>query len=34
MRIQPKKVLCAIDFSDFTDMVLQYGKSLADEFES
>lgn len=33
MRIQPKKILCAIDFSDSTDMVLQYGKSLANEFD-
>lgn len=34
MRIEPKKIMCAVDFSDFTDMVLQYGKSLAIEFDS
>jgi len=34
MRIEPKKILCAIDFSDFTDTILSYGKSLALEFES
>ncbi len=34
MRIEPKNIMCAIDFSDSTAMVLQYGKSLAKEFES
>ena len=34
MRIEPKKIMCAIDFSEFTDMVLTYGKSLAQEFDS
>ncbi len=34
MRIEPKKIMCAIDFSDFTDMVLIYGKTLANEFNS
>jgi nucleotide-binding universal stress UspA family protein/predicted transcriptional regulator len=34
MRIQPKKIMCAIDFSDFTNMVLTYGKVLAKEFNS
>ena len=34
MRIEPKKIMCAIDFSGFTDIVLSYGKSLASEFGS
>lgn len=34
MRIKPKHILCAIDFSDFTQYVLNYGKSLATEFGS
>lgn len=34
MRIEPKKILCAIDFSDFTNMILSYGKSLAEQFDS
>ncbi|MCF6246410.1 MAG: universal stress protein, partial [Desulfobacula sp.] len=34
MRIQPKKIMCAIDFSDCTDMVLQYGQAMAREFGS
>lgn len=34
MRIEPKKIMCAIDFSDFTNLILTYGKSLASEFES
>lgn len=34
MRIHPKKIMCAIDFSDFTDMILTYGKALADEFDA
>ncbi len=34
MRIEPKKIMCAIDFSDFTDTVLTYGKTLANEFNS
>ena len=33
MRIQPKKILCAVDFSDFTDMVVQYGNAMAKEFD-
>ncbi len=32
MRIQPKKIMCAIDFSDFTPMIVSYGKSMASEF--
>ena len=34
MRIEPKKIMCAIDFSDFSDMVVTYGKVLAIEFNS
>ncbi|NOX33230.1 MAG: universal stress protein [Deltaproteobacteria bacterium] len=34
MRIEPKKIMCAIDFSDFTNIILSYGKALAKEFES
>ncbi len=34
MRIQPKKILCAIDFSDFSNMVISYGDSLSQEFGS
>ncbi|MBW2654449.1 MAG: universal stress protein [Deltaproteobacteria bacterium] len=34
MRIKPKKIMCTIDFSDFTNSILSYGKSLASEFGS
>ncbi len=34
MRIEPKKIMCAIDFSDFSNMVVTYGKVLAKEFNS
>ena len=34
MRIEPKKIMCAIDFSDFTNIILTYGKSMASEFGS
>jgi nucleotide-binding universal stress UspA family protein len=34
MRIIPKKILCAIDFSDFTNLTLSYGQALAKEFEA
>ncbi|MBU8911813.1 MAG: universal stress protein [Desulfobacterales bacterium] len=34
MRIKPKKIMCAVDFSDFTNIILSYGKSLASEFGS
>lgn len=34
MRIQPKKIMCAIDFSEFTDSVMTYGKALAAEFDA
>ncbi|HKJ99107.1 MAG TPA: universal stress protein [Desulfotignum sp.] len=32
MRIIPQKIMCAIDFSDFTNLTLSYGQSLAKEF--
>ncbi len=32
MRIIPKKIMCAIDFSDFTNLTLSYGQSMAKEF--
>lgn len=34
MRIQPKKIMCAVDFSDFTDESLSYGIALCKEFHS
>ncbi len=34
MRIETKKILCAIDFSDFSNIVLAYGRSMASEFGS
>ncbi len=34
MRIEPKKIMCAIDFSDFSNMVLSYGISLAAQLDS
>lgn len=34
MRIDPKKIMCAIDFSEFTNLILTYGRSLANRFES
>lgn len=34
MRIQPGKIMCAIDFSDFTHMIVSHGKSLAKEFHA
>lgn len=34
MRMQPGKIMCAIDFSDFTHMIVSYGKSLASEFDA
>ena len=34
MRIQPKKILCAIDFSDFSHLILSYGRALATEFHA
>lgn len=34
MRIDTQKIMCAIDFSDFSNIVLAYGKSLASEFGS
>ncbi|THB76293.1 MAG: universal stress protein [Desulfobacteraceae bacterium] len=32
MRIAPQKIMCAIDFSEFTHLILSYGKSLAQEY--
>ncbi len=32
MRIQPKNIMCAIDFSDFSHLILSYGRALASEF--
>lgn len=34
MRIETKKILCAIDFSDFSDTVLAHGKALASQLGS
>jgi nucleotide-binding universal stress UspA family protein len=34
MRIIPQKIMCAIDFSDFTNLTLSYGQALAKEFEA
>lgn len=32
MRIEPKKIMCALDFSDFSHFILSYGSTLAQEF--
>ncbi|OQY53221.1 MAG: universal stress protein UspA [Desulfobacteraceae bacterium 4572_89] len=34
MRIEPKKIMCALDFSDFSHLILSYGKTLAREFDA
>ena len=34
MRIQPKKIMCAVDFSDFSHLILSYGRALASEFHA
>lgn len=34
MRIIPKKIMCAVDFSEFTNLTLSYGQALAKEFEA
>ncbi len=34
MRIEPNKIMCAIDFSEFSRQVLVYGRSLAKRFEA
>ncbi|OGR11907.1 MAG: universal stress protein UspA [Desulfobacterales bacterium RIFOXYA12_FULL_46_15] len=34
MRMEPGRIMCAIDFSDFTHMIVSYGKSLAKEYEA
>lgn len=34
MRIIPHKIMCAVDFSEFTNLTLSYGQALAKEFEA
>ena len=34
MRMEPARIMCAVDFSDFTHMIVSYGKSLASEFDA
>jgi nucleotide-binding universal stress UspA family protein len=34
MRIQPKQIVCAVDFSDFSHLILSYGRALATEFHA
>jgi len=34
MRIQPEKIMCAVDFSDFSHLILSYGRALAAEFHA
>ena len=34
MRIEPKNILCAIDFSPYSGKVIAYGQSLADHFNA
>ncbi|WDP91898.1 MAG: universal stress protein [Desulfobacter sp.] len=34
MRICPKHIMCAVDFSGFAPLILSYGKALAAEFDS
>jgi len=34
MRIQPERIMCAIDFSSFTDTTLAYGTALCREFHA
>ncbi len=34
MRIQPKRIMCAVDFSDFSHFILSYGRVLASEFDA
>ncbi len=34
MRVQPKKILCSVDFSDFTDESLGYSVALCKEFNA
>ncbi len=34
MRVQPKKIMCSIDFSDFTDECLGYSAALCKEFNA
>ncbi|MBF0258776.1 MAG: universal stress protein [Desulfamplus sp.] len=34
MRIQPKTIMCAVDFSNFTDSILSYSVKLCKEFQA
>ncbi len=34
MRVQIKRIMCATDFSDFSNLSLPYGMALAGEFEA
>ena len=34
MRIQPKKIMCAVDFSNFTDNILSYSVEMCKEFHA
>jgi nucleotide-binding universal stress UspA family protein len=34
MRVQLKKIVCCVDFSDYSEQVLSYGVALAKEFDS
>ena len=34
MRVQPKKIMCAVDFSDFTDETLAYSVAFCKEFHA
>ncbi len=34
MRNNPRKIMCAVDFSDYSPLVLAYGRTMASEFHS
>ncbi len=34
MRICPKQIMCAVDFSGFAPLILSYGKAMAQEFDA
>ena len=34
MRVQPKRIMCTVDFSDFTDEILGYSVALCKEFNA
>jgi len=34
MRVQPKKIMCAVDFSNFTDAILAYSVALCKKFHA